>query len=175
MSSDQDPPPYNLRPSDLTPLGTILLPHILAHVQPQLQKMHARSLAHGVHSWQQTAVRELEEDVDDYKAELTQIRDDGVDHLLHEAGYKLDDLRQVGRDVAEEVGIEVESVVWARAERALRDVRRAVTEAALQQGPSEVRPKGHRRVGKGGYRGVGERRCRLLDAYLGSVCGCNHT
>jgi hypothetical protein len=153
----QDLPPYNLRPSDLTPLGASLLPHVLAHVQPQLQKMHARSLARGVHRLHRDAALELEEEAEEYKAELAQVRDDGFEDLQHEAGYRLDEVREMGRDVAEEVGIEIESVVRARAEKALRDVRRAVNEAALQQESSEVRRRGHRRVGKGGYRGLGDR------------------
>ena len=157
-SSDQKLPPYNLRPSDLTPLGASLLPHILAHMQPQLQKMHARSLARGVHNWHRNATLELEDEAEDHKAALTQIRDDGVEHLQHEAGYRLDEVREAGRDVAELVGMEVESVVWASAERAIRDVKRAVREAALQPKATEVRLRGHRRVGKGGYCGVGDRK-----------------
>jgi hypothetical protein len=161
----QDLPPYNLRPSDLTPLGASLLPHVLAHVQPQLQKMHARSLARGVHRLHRDAALELEEEAEEYKAELAQVRDDGFEDLQQEAGYRLDEVREmgrdvaeeVGRDVAEEVGIEIESVVRARAEKALRDVRRAVNEAALQQESTGVRRRGHRRVGKGGYRGLGDR------------------
>jgi hypothetical protein len=164
----QDLPPYNLRPSDLTPLGASLLPHVLAHVQPQLQKMHARSLARGVHRLHRDAALELEDEAEEYKAELAQVRDDGFEDLQQEAGYRLDEVREMGRnvaeevremgrDVAEEVGIEIESVVRARAEKALRDVRRAVNEAALQHEFTEVRRRGHRRVGKGGYRGLGDR------------------
>jgi hypothetical protein len=154
----EDLPPYNLRPSDLTPLGASLLPHVLAHVQPQLQKMHARSLARGVHRLHRDAALKLEEEAEGYKTELAQVRDDGFEDLQQEAEYRLDKVREMGRYVAEEVGIEVEDVVRARAERALRDVRRAVKEAALQQESREVRPRGHRRVGKGGYRGVQDRK-----------------
>lgn len=156
----QSLPPYNLRPSDLTPLGASLLPHLLAHLTPQLGKMHSRSLARGVYHWQKTAALELHEDAEDHKAVLAQIRDDGVGELHREAGYALDQVREQGREVAEDVGDEVEQEIRRRVETAVRDARRAIQNGVREterRGGSDLHRRRGRRVGKGGFRGIGDR------------------
>lgn len=158
------PNDYSLRPRDLTPLGAALLPHLLAHLQPQLKKMHARSMARGVHFWQKTAFFDLEETAEGYKSELSRLRDDGVEELQREARVALDGVREEAGGVAEvieeEVCERVEDEIRRKGNAAVRDVRRAIqaaTQLAEWQGGVEARRRGGRRVGKGGYRGVDHR------------------
>ncbi|KAF3031227.1 hypothetical protein E8E12_001118 [Didymella heteroderae] len=155
---------YNLRLRDLTDLGAALLPHLLKHLQPQLSKMHARSMARGVHYWQKSAFLDLEETAEGYKGELSRLRDDGVEELHREARHALDGVREeaggVAEDVEDEVCERVEDEIRRRGNAAVRDVRRAIQAAmqeAEQQGGGDARARGGRRVGKGGYRGVGYR------------------
>lgn len=158
MTKSQSLPQPHLSAHDLTPLGASLLPHILAHLAPQLSKLHNAS----IRKWTDRTAQELEETVDDYTAHLTAVTDEGVAQLAREVGYQLDEVRQVGVDVAENVGEEVEDVIRARGERAVREVRRAIQSAVDQRGEDEVRcvrsgrrGRAARQLGKGGYRGVG--------------------
>ncbi|KAJ4382546.1 hypothetical protein N0V86_001766 [Didymella sp. IMI 355093] len=164
------PPPrgpsndYNLRPCDLTDLGAALLPHLLNHLQPQLSKMHARSMARGVHFWQKSAFFDLEETAEGYKGELSRIRDDGVDELQRKAGEAVDQVREEAGGVADDVGEQVsewmEEQIRQRGNAAIRDVRRAIdvaTREAEQRGGSKAPKRGRRRLGKGGYRAIGDR------------------
>lgn len=176
---------YTLRPSSLTPLGASLLPHLLTSLFPQLQKMHARALARGVHYWQRTAFAELEDTVLGYKGELSQLRDEGLEELRAEAreavNLAIDGVREEAMGVAEMVEDEVcgraedvkdelceriEREVKRRGEMAVADVRRAVQDAvrdAEHRGGKEESFRGKRwhknrtRHGKGGYRGLGRR------------------
>lgn len=162
------PPPqsasdtYSLRPRDLTDLGAALLPHLLAHLQPQLAKMHARSMARGVHYWQKTAFLDLEETAEGYKGELGRLRDEGVEEVRREAERALEGVREeaggVAEDVEDQVCERVEEEIRRRGEKAVGDVRRAIRAAAReteQLSGGEARRRGSRRGGKGGYRGVG--------------------
>jgi hypothetical protein len=164
------PPPrgpsndYNLRPCDLTDLGAAILPHLLNHLQPQLSKMHARSMARGVHFWQKSALIDLEETAESHKAELSRIRDDGVDELQRKAGEAVDQVREeaggVADDVEEQVSEWMEEQIRQRGNAAVREVRRAIdvaTREAEQRGAGEVPKRGRRRLGKGGCRAVGHR------------------
>ncbi|KAJ4364851.1 hypothetical protein N0V95_000600 [Ascochyta clinopodiicola] len=139
----------------LTPLGESLLPHMIAHISPQLSKLHNASIK----KWSDSAALEFEEMADDYKAELTQIAEDGVAQLTCEVGYKLDEVRDDGRHVAELVSQELEDVVRASAEREIARVRREIVAAAAiwPSTSAKARPRGCRRVGQGGYRGLGSR------------------
>lgn len=156
---------YNLRPHDLTALGATLLPHLVTHLRPQLAKMHARSLARGVHYWQKTAFLDLEETVEAYKGELSRLRDNGVEELHREARCAVDGVREEAGGVAEEVEAEVcervEDQIRRRGDKVVGDVRRAI-QAAMQDTEQPVRGaarrRGCRRTGKGGCRGVGQRR-----------------
>ena len=57
---------------ELTPLGLSLIPHLVAHIQPQLQKMHKRALSHGARRREEAAL-EFAKDFEFHKAELMQI------------------------------------------------------------------------------------------------------
>lgn len=168
--SNRSPPnDYTLRPHDLTPLGATLLPHLLTHLRPLLTKMHARAMARGLHYWQKTAFWDLEEDAEGYKGELARLVDEGVEELRREAQRVVEGVREEVECVVDEVEEEacgrVEESVGRRGERAVEGVRRnmmdAMREAELR-GNSEVRHRGGRRVGKGGYCGVGRRNEMLL-------------
>lgn len=157
---------YNLRPRDLTDLGAALLPHLLTHLQPQLAKMHARSMARGVHYWQKTAFFDLEETAEGYKGELSRLRDDGVEELRAEAKLAVDGVKEeaesVAQDVEDEVCEGVKEEIRRKGDKAVRDVKRAIQaamEEVEQRGGHKAWHRGWRKVGKGGYRGIGHGRC----------------
>ncbi|KAF2626971.1 hypothetical protein BU25DRAFT_491874 [Macroventuria anomochaeta] len=120
-SSPDDSDSQASQSPELTPLGLSLIPHLVAHIQPQLQKMHTRALSHEERRRESAALR-FEEDFEFHKAELMQIRDDGVDDLQREAMYALDEARERGRDVAEELGEDIEAALRDRGKRALNAV-----------------------------------------------------
>ncbi|KAF3045755.1 hypothetical protein E8E11_000424 [Didymella keratinophila] len=136
-SSTTSPPPqpplhdYTLRPTDLTALGATLLPHLLTHLRPQLSKMHARSMARGVHYWQRTAFLELEETAEGYKGELARLTDECAEEVRDEARDVVEGLRGEVEVAAAEVQDEV-------CERVEEEVRRrgdvAVREAVARHG-----------------------------------------
>jgi hypothetical protein len=172
-------------PYVLTALGAAIVPHMVAHLQPQLQSVHAQALSSIRHHREQAAL-EFEDNVDEMRAELRDIADQGVEDLVREAGYSLDKVRAEGEDTAIEVGDELDRKLTSRGEEAVRAtltrlmslkkcgleevVRQEVArqeakrEFATQQFVVKFDRRGvaesmrsARRRGKGGYRGLGER------------------
>jgi hypothetical protein len=115
-------------PHDLTPLGLSLLPHLLAHLSPQLQKLHASAISHSLTYQAQAASLEISESAADYLSELEQVRDEGVQELQRQAGYVLDDVREKGGDVGEELVADVSERVWTEGERVVESVGERVME-----------------------------------------------
>lgn len=157
---------------ELTPVGASLVPHILAHIQPQLLKLHTQALS-SAFSRREEAALEFEEDFEFHKAELMQIRDDGIDDLQREATDALHSAKEQGTDWAEELAEAVVDAVRTRIDslraRALQQAKldRLATQKmwsevheAKERGrrhPSCVRRSWLRHEGKGGYRGFGDR------------------
>lgn len=157
---------------ELTPLGASLIPHILAHIQPQLSKMHTQALSSAFHRREEAAL-EFEEDFEFHKAELTQIRDDSIDDLHREATDALHSARVKGRDWAEELVEEAEHAVHAKLRslkaRTLREANLSMVAAQKlwnvdgssrivdRRSVGRVRRSWPRYGGKGGYRGLGQR------------------
>ncbi|KAG9197210.1 hypothetical protein G6514_001994 [Epicoccum nigrum] len=150
----------------LTPLAAALLPHLLAHLAPQLSKLHNASTK----KWIAHAALEHAEDAEQLRLELQQLVDEGVGELVAQAGYALDDVRARLSDVAVRAADVVGDGVREEVERcgleAARKVRWEIDAAQkAAEGASKVeverkRERAGRRIGrgKGGYRGVGCRR-----------------
>lgn len=156
----------------LTPIGACLVPHILAHIQPQLLKMHAQALSDAFRRREEAAL-EFEEDFEFHKAELMQIREDGIEDLQREATDALHLAKEKGTDWAEEFADEVDDAVRARLEtlrartlRQLKEDRLALQnmwgEQLTGRDGNGLRARPARRTwvrhgGKGGCRGLGDR------------------
>ncbi|KAJ4990938.1 hypothetical protein SVAN01_03509 [Stagonosporopsis vannaccii] len=181
LSTCTAPPPFDLtQPHHLTPLGLSLLPHLLAHLTPQLSKLHTTALSRHITYAASTHALELEESAQDFIAEIQQVGDQGVRDLQQQAGYVLDEVREKGSHVREEVAEELEDRVWEAGERVLGDVVRRLEgrvkskasglaqcgctcacpcvtrDAGRLRGTDRVRVAWAKR-GKGGYRNLGDR------------------
>jgi hypothetical protein len=162
---------------ELTPLGAVLVPHILAHIKPQLQTLHTQSL---VRTEEQRAEAELEfeERFEDLELELKQIVQQGMQDLQHEADYALDKVRADGDEVVEDVVYEAEFTARAKGEEVVATVKKQLGvlekrsledvvewEVARQMQASKGhtcrcaiwRSRDSRKRGKGGYKGLGKR------------------
>ncbi|KAJ4989585.1 hypothetical protein SVAN01_04962 [Stagonosporopsis vannaccii] len=121
--------PLGVRPPhDLTPLGLSLLPHLLAHLSPQLEKLHASALAHSLTDQAKAAALDISESAADYVSDLQQVRDEGVQELQRQAGYVLDDVRERGEDAREELVADASERLWADGERVVESVGTTVRE-----------------------------------------------
>ncbi|KAH6642235.1 hypothetical protein C7974DRAFT_420546 [Boeremia exigua] len=115
-------------PHNLTPLGLSLLPHLLAHLSPQLEKLLASAL-HGSLTYQANAAStELSETADDYLCELRQVCDDGVEELQKQAAYVLDDVREKGGDAEDELVADASDRLWAEGDRVVESAGERVRE-----------------------------------------------
>lgn len=157
---------------DLTPLGASLVPHILAHIEPQLLKINARALSSAFRRREEAAL-EFEEDFEYHKADLIQIREDAIDDLQREATDALHLVKEKGTDWADEFAEEVDSAVRSRLDalrvKALHQAkldRQAAHDFWSKYSPGGRQARRHatgvRRTclrfgGKGGYRGLGQR------------------
>ncbi|KAJ8116857.1 hypothetical protein OPT61_g1802 [Boeremia exigua] len=163
---------------NLTPIGAALIPHILAHIQPQLQKMQSQALSSALQRREEAAL-DFEDDFEFHKAELMQIRDDGIDDLQREATDALHSAQEKGADWAEELAEEAEEAVCARLDalkaRMLRRAQLDVLEVQngwMHEGSTRdpdhpcldrARRSWSRHGGKGGYRGLGQRWMNALS------------
>jgi hypothetical protein len=144
----------------LTPLATALLPHLIAHLTPQLSKLHNASTK----KWIAHAALEYHEDAEQHRLELQQLVDEGVGELVTQSGYALDDVRAQLKDVAVQAADVVGDCVREEVERvgqeAARKVRWEIEAARMAVGVGGRVERAERRVGrgKGGFRGVGCRR-----------------
>lgn len=160
----------------LTPLGLSLLPHLLAHLAPQLSKLHSTALSRHINYAASTHALELEESAQDLIAEIQQVGDEGVSELQRQAGYVLDEVREKGRDVGVEVAEGLEDGLWKAGERVFGDVVRRLENSVEKQvkwsgscecrcscpcaasGAARLRGRmGSGRTGKGGYCNLGDR------------------
>ncbi|KAJ4985465.1 hypothetical protein SVAN01_09030 [Stagonosporopsis vannaccii] len=157
---------------ELTPIGASFVPHILAHIQPQLLKLHTQALSSAFHR-QEEAALEFEEDFEFHKAELMQIRDDGIDDLQREATDALHLAKEKGTDWAEELAEQVEDAVRTKlgsvSAGTLRQAKLDRLAAQKLWSEENLRRRGDvhrlncariswtRQRGKGGYRGLGDR------------------
>lgn len=161
----------------LTATGAALIPHLLAHLQPQMQDIQDRALSR-TRRQRENAELAFEEDVDDKKMELHEITDTGKMDLERAAAHRLDDFRHALRDDGDDIVTEVNDQVRLAADdvvegtmRRLREMNRQAIgrlvewEIARQSGrpddrfercPRESGLRGVRK-GKGGCRAVGRR------------------
>lgn len=137
----------------LTPLAAALLPHILTHLTPQLSKLHNTSIK----KWSETAALNYEEAAEDHKSDLRLIVEDGVDELVRQSGYALDEVRQQGVQIGEAVGEQVSEEVERMGWEAVRKVRWEIDAVKAGLQTSVVLQRSGRRMGKGGCHGVGRR------------------
>lgn len=126
---------------------------------------------------------EFEDDVENHKADMNLIKEDGVEALQKEAGYVLDDAREQAKRLAEELDEDVDAVRDRGEEivAALRDRLKMLKEETLGEVAVEwlvarevrkyensgraadwrhlkwTRGRWRRGAGKGGYRGLGEK------------------
>ncbi|KAH6619961.1 hypothetical protein C7974DRAFT_426199 [Boeremia exigua] len=99
ISHDVDTPqPSTLPAHGLTPLGEVLIPRLVAHLQPQLQTMISAALSRGVDSKLKAATLEMEETTEDRIAELLQQSDRASEELRREKDKVMDDLRHERND-----------------------------------------------------------------------------
>lgn len=144
----------------LTPLANTLLPHLVAHLTPQLSKLHNASTK----KWIERAALELQEDAEHHTLELQELVKEGVGELVTQSGYALDQVRAQLHDVAVQaadiVGDHVRDEVDKYGQEAAKKVRWEID--AIRKAAEETTKiqRAERRTarGKGGYRGVGCRR-----------------
>jgi ribosomal protein S13 len=106
-------PSFDSQPTPLTPLAQLLLPHLAAHLQPELQTLHADALASG-QELRESADAELLDAVEEHKADLRLIKDDGVDTLQRAVTDAFETARVEGQEWAEELGDTTFEVVSGR-------------------------------------------------------------
>jgi hypothetical protein len=157
----------------LTAAGAAFIPHLLAHLQPQIQDMLDRALSR-TRTQRENAELAFEEDVDNKKMELHEITERGQMDLERAVAHRTDELRHQLRDDGDDIAIDIEDQVRKAADDVvdtvmsrLRDIDRQALgrlvewELALQLGRSDIqiesRPRGARR-GKGGCRALGRRK-----------------
>ncbi|KAF2994674.1 hypothetical protein E8E13_001561 [Curvularia kusanoi] len=145
---------------NLTPLAQSLLPHLLAHMIPQLSKMHNSSIK----KWTDNAALDFAEDAEQARLELQHLVDEGIGEVVKQSGYVLEELRgqvvDVGREAAEAVGEDVEREVERRGLEAVRKIRWEVDAMKKEVDMNGVALRGSRRWGrgKGGCYSVGSRK-----------------
>jgi len=165
----------------LTPAGAVFVPHLLAHLQPQIQDMLNRALSH-TRTQRENAELAFEEDVDEKKLELHEITENGKMELERALAHNTDHFRHQLRDDGDDIAVDIEDQVRRAADdvvdnvmRRLKDVDRQALgrlvewELARRLGRPDIRigrcPRGARRR-KGGCRALG-RRERTSDEPFG--------
>lgn len=144
----------------LTPLAATLLPHLIAHLTPQLSKLHNASTK----KWIAHAALEYNEDAEQHRLELQQLVEEGVGELVTQSGYALDEVRAQLHDVAVQaadlVGDYVRDEVEKHGQGAAKKVRWEIDATRKAADIATKIKRAERRTGrgKGGYRGVGCRR-----------------
>lgn len=144
----------------LTPLANTLLPHLVAHLTPQLSKLHNASTK----KWIDRAALEFQEDAEQHRLELQELVEEGVGELVTQSGYALDEVRAQLHDVAVQaadiVGDDVRDEVEKYGQEAAKKVRWEidVIRKAAEERTKIQRAERRTGKGKGGYRGVGCRR-----------------
>lgn len=156
----------------LTAAGAALIPHLLAHLQPQMQDIQDRALSR-TRTQRENAELEFEEDVDNKKAELHDITERGTMELERAVAHTTDQVRHDLSDECENIVTDVSDQVRRAVDDVVDETTKHIGEIARQTLGRLVereivrqigRPGGcvervlrGVRKGKGGCRAVGRR------------------
>ncbi|KAF3051387.1 hypothetical protein E8E11_011029 [Didymella keratinophila] len=91
----------------LTSAGAVFVPHLLAHLQPQIQDMLNRALSH-TRTQRENAELAFEEDVDEKKLELHEITENGKMELERALAHNTDHFRHQLRDDGDDIAVDIE-------------------------------------------------------------------